>query len=64
MQTIIINTVYLLCSGCSVYYPQIRLEQCGYKDFIEYNIVHKDFVFTDSEPKSEEEFNDDNDDRD
>ena len=25
------------------YYPQIRLEQCGYKDFVEYNIAHKDF---------------------
>ena len=46
------------------YYPQIQLEQCGYKDFIEYNIAHKDFIFTDSEPKSKEEFNDDNDDRD
>ena len=43
------------------YYPQIRLEQCGYKDFIEYNIAQKDFMFTDSEPEWEEEFNDDND---
>ena len=48
----------------SIYYPQIRVEQCGYKDFIEYNIAHKDFMFTDSEPESEEGFNDDNDDRD
>ena len=48
----------------AVYYPQIRLEQCGYKDFTEYNIAHKDFMFTDSEPESEEEFDDDNDDRD
>ena len=47
-----------------VYHPQIRLEQCRYKDLIEYNIAHKDFIFTDSEPESEEEFNDDNDDRD
>ena len=46
------------------YYPQIRVEQCGYKDFIEYNIPHKYFMFTDTEPESEEEFNDDNDDRD
>ena len=46
------------------YYPQIRLEQFAYKDFIEYNIVLKDFAFTDSEPESEEEFDDDNDDRD
>ena len=46
------------------YYPQIRLKQCGCKDFIEYNIAHKDFMFTDSEPESEEEFNDDNDDGD
>ena len=47
----------------TVYYPQILVEQCGYKDFIEYNIAHKDFMFTNSEPKLEEEFNDDNDDR-
>ena len=46
------------------YYPQMRLEQCGYKDFIEYSIADKDFMFTDAEPESEEEFNDDNDDRD
>ena len=48
----------------TVYYPQIRVEQYGYKDFIEYNIAHKDFMFTDSELELEEEFNDDNDDRD
>ena len=48
----------------TAYYLQIPVEQCGYKDFIEYNIVHKDFVFTDSEPESEEEFNDDNHDTD
>ena len=47
-----------------VYYPQILVEECGYKDFVEYNISHKDFMFTDSEPESEEVFNDDNDDRD
>ena len=47
-----------------LYYPQIRLEECGYKDFIEYNIAHKDFMFADIEPESKEEFNDDNDDRD
>ena len=46
------------------YYAQIWLEECGYKDFIEYNIVHEDFILTDSEPESEEEFNDDTDDRD
>ena len=46
------------------YYPQIRLEQCGYKDFIEYNTAYKDFMFMNSEPESGEEFNDDNDDRD
>ena len=45
-------------------YPQMRLEQCGYKDFIKYNIAHKDFMFADSEPESKEQFNDDNDDRD
>ena len=43
------------------YHPQIQLEQCGYKDFIEYSIVHKDCMFTDSEPESGEEFNDHND---
>ena len=48
----------------AVYYPQVLVEECRYKDFIEYNIAQKDFMFTDSEPKSEEEFNDDNDDRD
>ena len=42
------------------YYPQILVEQCGYKIFIEYNIVPKDFVFTDSEADD----NDDNDDND
>ena len=46
------------------YYPQILIEQCRYKDFVEYNIGHKDFVFTDSEPESEERFNDDDDDDD
>ena len=34
------------------YYSKILVEQCGYKIFIEYNIAHKDFVFTDSEPES------------
>ena len=47
-----------------LYYPQIRLEECGDKDCIEYNIAHKDFMFMDSESESEEEFNDDNDDKD
>ena len=37
-----------------LYYPQIRVEQCGDKNFIEYNIAHKDFIFKDSEPESEE----------
>ena len=46
------------------YYPQIRLEQFGYKDFIEYNIAHNDLIFRNSKPEQEEEFNDDNDDRD
>ena len=31
------------------YYSQIQLEQSGYKDFIEYNIAQKDFMFTDSQ---------------
>ena len=46
------------------YHRQIRLEQCRYKAFLEYNIAHRDFMFTDSEPELEQEFNDDNDDRD
>ena len=46
------------------YYPQIRVKQYGYKYFIEFDIAHKDFMFTDIEPELEEEFNDDNDDRD
>ena len=33
------------------YYPQILVAQGGYKIFIEYNIAHKDFVFTDTEPE-------------
>ena len=41
------------------YCTQILVEECGYKGFTEYNIAHKDFVFTDSEPELEEEFNDD-----
>ena len=46
------------------YYPQILIEQCRYKDFIEYNIAHKDSDFTDSEHESEKRFNDDDDDDD
>ena len=42
-------------------YPQMRLEQVGYKDFIEYNIAYKDFMFTDRDPELEKAFNDDND---
>ena len=65
MQTIITNTVHVQDDKKDiVYHPQIRLEQCGYKDLTEYNIAQKDFIFTDREPESEEEFNDDNDDRD
>ena len=41
-----------------VHYPQIFIEQCGYEILTEYNI---DFVFTNSETQSEEEFNNDND---
>ena len=44
-----------------VQYPQIFMEQCGYEILTEYNIAHKDFVFTNSETQSEEEFNNDND---
>ena len=33
----------------TVYYPQVLVEECGYKDFIEYNIAHKYFMFTDSD---------------
>ena len=27
------------------YYSQILIEQCGYKDFTEYNIAHKDCFY-------------------
>ena len=67
MQAIITNTVIYYVQEDKkhiFYYPQRRLEQVGYKGFIEYNIAYKDFMFTDSDPESEEEFSDDNDDRD
>ena len=43
------------------YYPQLLLEQCAYKRLINKTIFHSDFEFTDTEPdsgsESEEELN-------
>ena len=39
------------------YYPQVLLEQCVYKHFSNNTIVHPDLEFTDNEPDSEEEIN-------
>ena len=43
------------------YYPQLLLEQCVWKRFINYTIFHPNLVFTDTEPESEseEEINED-----
>ena len=38
-----------------VYYPQILLEQCRYRLFSNYKIIHKDLVFTDNKPDTESE---------
>ena len=37
------------------YYPQLLLEQCVCKRFINYTIFHPDLVFTHTEPESESE---------
>ena len=43
------------------YYPQVLIEQCGYKIFSNNKLIHPEFIFTNSEPgdndESEEEFN-------
>ena len=38
-----------------IYYPQLLLDQCAYKRFINKVIFHPDFEFTDTEPESESE---------
>ena len=38
-----------------VYYPQVLLEQCGYKPFSNNVLFHPDLEFTDTEPYSESE---------
>ena len=38
-----------------IYYPQLLLDQCIYKRFINNFIFHPDLEFTDSEPDSESE---------
>ena len=35
------------------YYPQVLLEQCGYKPFSDKALFQPDLEFTDSEPESE-----------
>ena len=37
------------------YYPQVLLEQCGYRPFSNNVLFHKDLEFTDNEPHSESE---------
>ena len=49
-------------NGNIVYYPQVLLEQCGYRLFSNNKLIHPDLIFTDSKPnpepdESEEEFN-------
>ena len=43
------------------YYPQVLIEQCGYKVFSNNTIIHPDLIFADYEPddndESEEEIN-------
>ena len=38
-----------------IYYPQLLLDQCVYKRFINNAIFHPDLEFTDTEPESESE---------
>ena len=38
-----------------IYYPQLLLDQCIYKRFIDKVIFHPDLEFTDTEPESESE---------
>ena len=33
-----------------VYYPQLVLEQCGYRFFSNNRLIHPDLIFTDFEP--------------
>ena len=35
------------------YYPQVLIEQCGYRPFSNNTIIHPDLIFTDSAPDSE-----------
>ena len=37
------------------YHPQLLLEQCAYKRFLKNTIFHPDLEFTDSEPDSDSE---------
>ena len=37
------------------YYPQVLLEQCGYRPFSNNVLFHKDLEFTDNKPHSESE---------
>ena len=37
------------------YYPQILIEQCAYRRFSKNVLIHPDLIFTDTEPDSESE---------
>ena len=41
------------------YYPQILLDQCVYRLFSNNTVIYSDLEYTDTEPDSEEEFNED-----
>ena len=38
-----------------VYYPQVLLEQRGYRLFSNNKLIHPDLIFTDSEPDDNDE---------
>ena len=38
-----------------VYCPQVLLEQCAYRPFSNNLLIHPDLIFTDTEPDSESE---------
>ena len=37
------------------YYPQVLIEQCGYRFFSNNKLIHPDLIFTDSEPDDNDE---------
>ena len=58
-----IQSVYYSMNDKDIrYYPQVLMEQCSYKPFFNNTIIHPDLEFTNSEPDSEsedKEFNED-----